>query len=397
MRNGSERNYIVWVLVFVFLVGNALLFSVMKELENNLSATFMLVFLILSDMFLVKFIIKFISESICKNKSHQINENNHKANHNGSSDNSFSDSSSLNNKDNITLRVSEEQPAIKINVTANSQPLNAENSIFDSLEKTNIISKEKTNKLSTESEFDIKIKKNTEKSSLVTTTKNTYQSLYNILLALYNQKCENLYRTSTELPNTEKSSSVTKTKNTYQSLYNILLALYNQKCENLYSTPTEFTNKEKSDLLIQTQNIDGFEGSTDLSIIQKPYTIKDEPMSDFNKENSLLEAFIKNVIQGEEEKIDTYEQKRTQENESNISWETIELSDKSVKAYAPQKIVKKNPPIIELIDKMDKITVGNELAYPRGFYSRYSSEDISMARQAQLFYKQALFYGECRR
>lgn len=133
--------------------------------------------------------VKFISESICKNKSHQINENNHKANHNGSSDNSFSNSSSLNSKENITLRVSEEQPTIEINVTANSQPLNAENGISDSLEKTNIISKEK-NKLSTESEFDIKIKKNTEKSGSVTTTKTTYQSLYNIFLALYNQKCE---------------------------------------------------------------------------------------------------------------------------------------------------------------------------------------------------------------
>lgn len=114
-------------------------------------------------------------------------------------------------------------------------------------------------------------------------------------------------------------------------------------------------------------------------------------MSDFNNENSLLEAFIQNILQSKEENIDTHEQKRTQDNESNISWGTIELPDKSVKAYAPQKIVKKNPPIIELIDKMDKITVGNELAYPRGFYSRYSSEDISMARQAQLFYKQALF------
>lgn len=114
-------------------------------------------------------------------------------------------------------------------------------------------------------------------------------------------------------------------------------------------------------------------------------------MSDFNKENSLLEAFIANVIQGKEEKINTHEQKRTQENESNISWGTIELPDKSVKAYAPQKIVKKKTPIVELIDKMDKITIENELAYPRGFYSSYSSEDISMARQAQLFYKQALF------
>lgn len=342
MRNGSERNYIVWILVFVFLVGNALLLSVMKELENNLSATFMLVFLILSDMFLVKF----ISESICKNKSHQINENNHKANHNGSSNNSFSDSSSLNNKDNITLRVSEKQSAIKINVTANSHPLNAENGIFDSLEKTNIILKEKTNKLSTE--FDIKIKKNTEKSSSVT-------------------------------------------KNTYQSLYNILLALYNQKCENLYSTSTEFPNKEKSDSLTQTQNINKFEGSTDVPVIQKPYTKKDEPMSDFNKENSLLETFIKNVIQGEEEKIDTHEQKRNQENESNISWGTIELPDKPVKGYAPQKIVKKNPPIVELIHKMDRITIENELAYPKGFYSRYSSSDKTSAEKAQLFYKQALF------
>lgn len=114
-------------------------------------------------------------------------------------------------------------------------------------------------------------------------------------------------------------------------------------------------------------------------------------MSDFNNENSLLEAFIQNILQSKEENIDTHEQKRTQDNESNISWGTIELTDKSVKAYAPQKIVKKNPPIVELIHEMDKITIENELAYPRGFYARYSSEDISMARQAQLFYKQALF------
>ena len=114
-------------------------------------------------------------------------------------------------------------------------------------------------------------------------------------------------------------------------------------------------------------------------------------MSDFNNENSLLEAFIQNILQIKEENIDTHEQKRTQDNESNISWGTIELTDKSVKAYAPQKIVKKNPPIVELIHEMDKITIENELAYPRGFYSSYSSEDISMARQAQLFYKQALF------
>lgn len=114
-------------------------------------------------------------------------------------------------------------------------------------------------------------------------------------------------------------------------------------------------------------------------------------MSDFNNENSLLEAFIQNILQSKEENIDTHEQKRTQDNESNISWGTIELPDKSVKAYASQKIVKKNPPIVELIHEMDKITIENELAYPRGFYARYSSEDISMARQAQLFYKQALF------
>ncbi len=120
-------------------------------------------------------------------------------------------------------------------------------------------------------------------------------------------------------------------------------------------------------------------------------TKKDEPMSDFNKENSLLETFIKNVIQGEEEKIDTHEQKRTQENESNISWGTIELPDKPVKGYAPQKIVKKNPSIVELIHEMDKITIENELAYPKGFYSRRSSLDKAIAEKAQLFYKQALF------
>lgn len=159
----------------------------------------------------------------------------------------------------------------------------------------------------------------------------------------------------------------------------------------MYSTPTEFPNKEKSDSLTQTQNINKFEGSTDVPVIQKPYTKKDEPMSNFNKENSLLETFIKNVIQGEEEKIDKHEQKITQENEINISWGTIELPDKPEKAYAPQKIVKKNPPIVELIHKMDKITIENELAYPKGFYSRYSSVDKSLARQAQLFYKQALF------
>lgn len=114
-------------------------------------------------------------------------------------------------------------------------------------------------------------------------------------------------------------------------------------------------------------------------------------MSDFNKEKSFLKTDIENISSSEENKIDRHEKKRTHENESNISWGTIELPNKPVKAYAPQKIVKKNLSIVELIHKMDKITIENEFAYPKGFYSIYSSLDKTAAEKAQLFYKQALF------
>lgn len=256
MKNGNERNWLVGILVFIFLVANALLFSVMKELENNPFSIFIVIFSLCADLFLIGFMIKIIAESISKNKSHQINENNHQDNTNDSYNNSFNNLSSLNNKEKISLSAPEEHPTIEINVTANSQPLNTNNDSSDILEKTNAISKEETNRLDTKSEFDIELKQNTEESNLLTTTE----------------------------------------KSTYQSLYNALLALYNQRCEKLYSTLIKLQNKEKYNLQHQTHNIDEFERSTDVHTIQTPYTKKGKPMSDFNEETSFSKTDIENTI-----------------------------------------------------------------------------------------------------
>ena len=324
MKNGNGNGCIVGILVFCFLGGNALLFSGMKELENNPFAILMVIFSVCTDVFLASFLIKIVAKSIKKNKSNQFNERK--------------------NKDNTQT--------IKTNVAINIQRINPNNNIPDNLEKTTVISKEKTNKLGAESEPDINFNKKTVKSSSVTITK----------------------------------------KSTYQSLFNVLLALYNQRSATLYNTLVALQNKEKKNSPPQAHNTNKLESDTVVSVIQKPNITMDDKKSAFDEETFFIKADDESIIPGmEEEKRDKYEPMITQDKEVNISWGSIVLPDMPVKTYEPEKIIRDKPPIVELIHSMDKITIKNEPSYPKGFYSRNKLSDETSAKNAQLFYKQALF------
>lgn len=290
-------------------------------------------------------LIKVIVESIKRNRSNQINGNTHKDNE-ASFKNSLNNLSSLKNEKNKTFPITENHPTVETNVTINSQLSKPDNAVTDILAKTDVMSKEKINELGTKSE------EKTVKPSTGNTTK----------------------------------------RSAYQSLFNVILALYNQRSANLYNTLAGLQNKRKTNSLTQAHNTDNLESYTAVSVIRKTNITKDESKSDFDKETSFIKVDVERVIPGiEEKKKDKHEPRIIQNKEIDISWGSIELPDKSVKTYAPQKIVHNKPPIVKLIHKMDKITIGDELLYPKGFYSRYKLQDETAAERAQLFYKQTLF------
>lgn len=87
-----------------------------------------------------------------------------------------------------------------------------------------------------------------------------------------------------------------------------------------------------------------------------------------------------------------HEVPKKQNPQKNISWGSIEINtEKPKKSYSPQKIVRKNPLIIDLIHKMGKINVNEPVVYPTGFYSSHSYVDKSTAKDSFLFYEQIKF------
>lgn len=152
-NNGKGGGCIAGILAFCFLGGNVFLFTGLKGVEDNPLAVLMVVFAICADVFVIGYLIKIISQSKSNNNSNNYN--------NEKTDNyqkPYSNPDVTNNKKYSAYY----EPEVR--------------SIYDENNLTNI------------SPIKTIERETLEDDNKKADVKSIYQSLYNVLLALYYQK-----------------------------------------------------------------------------------------------------------------------------------------------------------------------------------------------------------------
>ena len=185
-NNEKGGGCIAGILVFCFLSGNIFLFGGINEAKDNSFAIMMVIFALFADVFLAVYLIRIVLNSISKKNS---NNNTHQDKSDTLYKNTFDNPEELNGKKYTAFYEPEKQPSIETK-SDTITPLPNHKEIFaEGFRKSD--TKKSSSKSDNEEEM---ISKET------TTATNEYQSLYNVLSALYIQKTNDERIIKTEQP-----------------------------------------------------------------------------------------------------------------------------------------------------------------------------------------------------